>query len=318
MAGETDEPGSLRQVTLQAAGLRDGSDALTSWQNDSEAAFLGLGNSLVRAHARLRQTLDAMAALSEAVLDRSGDEAITTLRSMAELSGALVSDGGERRACLEALRADTHGADGMVAGINRTLRLLHHLAVLARIDAETGRNAGFAELRAFVSDVASLLERGQETASAMALEIETLATTLQQAWTLENSVGDQNRERITELSSQLQHLAGGLDQHRGETQAAAAEIAHQFDGIWRAVGDVVQRIQFQDAARQRLEHTTAGIERLLLVAERGRLSDAGEPLVPTSRPTRSPPSPGWKPPSCARWRPISSARPQRSALASAP
>jgi hypothetical protein len=281
---ETEDAGAglepIGRSDARLEGLRRAALELATWRRASEGDFLVLGDLVSEAHDRLRRALDAMTALGAAVLAEEGDRAIAVMHALGAEATRLEVLNRERREGLVRLHATAGAMRRVAADIIETLRVLEQLGLLARIDVATLDGADKADLGSFVSEVTNLLIEGRRTADDMARRLGRLDDALGQTTLLAASLDGAHRRSLREIAVRLDGLAGELDAYQRATRVAAAEIGGQFDAIWRAVADVVRRIQFQDAARQRLEHVSAGIERLLHVAERGRLLDDGELLSP--------------------------------------
>lgn len=252
--------------------LRPHAAALRAWDEACERAFLDLGGVLQRAHAGLKEACDAMLAASTALLDHATEEELAALQELAQRLPALLGHEAARGECLDRLAELADRAAGTAGQLLAVLNQLRQLMRLARINVVDLAAAG-GDFAGFIGGVGNLLLAGERTVGEIHRCLAALAGLLA-------AVRAQDRRRIgghahavAGMVARLVEIEGRLRAHRQAAGQAAEVIRGRFEAVRQDVGQAVMRMQFQDAARQRLEHVLDGLVGLERVIEAGRLED---------------------------------------------
>jgi hypothetical protein len=276
-AAEPFHPGAVR-----LARLKSHLSGLKGWQEESEHAFIGLGDALQRLHGQLQEARNIMAHVTGAILDSSTQAIRVAFADLGALATGLAKLDAQRRACSSELCEHIHEASSPCADLDGTLYLLGQLVTLGQINAAMIDVEG-QDFEEFIEEVGRFIDLGRTTVGELRGRLRHLNGLVTHAWVEEHRFAVTGPESLTMVAGRLHEMAERIQAHQDSARVWAEEAGQQFETFQRQVGDMVMGLQFHDIVRQRLEHIGSSIERLLRIVTEGRLSEDGEALSPGRR-----------------------------------
>lgn len=234
--------------------------------SSTEGVFLLVGERLMDLQARTREIAARTACTAELLSNEAG--------SVAVLNDALTATCGtaEDYDVAGALREMQQNAKAIRDAIDRIgslVRTFDVLGVMTRVESARFETAGstFTDL----ADAVGVLSRQiREQVGATAMSAAELTETASRAAAQTRQVAQQRQENLRRLAAQVAVGVARIRERRGAAADAAKVLGARFDGISRAIGDVVAALQGHDIVRQQIEH----------VLESVRSADGADPRLP--------------------------------------
>jgi hypothetical protein len=238
-----------------------------------------LGTELGRTRRQLGRAVDGLGALGASLHDA---EAVAAVEGLAAAAGDAVGLGDLDRARADALQelataaATGGGAAAEMAGAIGSLR---QLDLLARIGAARlgGRHP---EIAALVTDIARLVVRASTAAAEAVGHFKEVGGSVARVRALETRLAASAAGRLGDVADRLAAVARDLQAYQRRTTVVAAAAGAASDQVNAHIGRIITALQFDDIARQRIEHVAHGLERLAVLLARGTLSDEEPPAPP--------------------------------------
>lgn len=151
------------------------------------------------------------------------------------------------------------------ARANRTFRLL---GLYVRVEASRLRGEG-AEFGSLADDIAALASGIDESAGSLERDSRRAAGELESGRARLRQLGAEQAEESGKMLDSAAEEIRALSGRAGLAEGAARLLAEGCGRLRDEVARIVNSLQFQDIARQRLEHVCEGVERLLEGLRRG-------------------------------------------------
>lgn len=249
---------------VQARVIETLSREVTIASDDVETHTLDLGKRFrTLAEAALTQTqrvklLSAIATVIEI------DGAEVALTDIAGLLGSALDDVAAKTSALNAnsqavvtafdeVKENLDTIEGCVGQINAINRQTNFLALNAAIEAVRAGAAG-ATFKVVASEMRDLSTSTHDLAGSMGREIATVIDSLRGAHATLQSVTGSDLSGNMAAKRQLTLLVEAMHARDSRVGAVVADTSAAAGTISREIGSIVTGLQFQDRAKQRLEH----------------------------------------------------------------
>jgi len=231
---------------------------LAGFSGSVENAFLEAGERLMSLQLQAREISSQTTSVAELLSNDGG--------SLAVLDAVLQTAGEDRQdhEIVESVGVVQKSAQAIHRALESFDRLVNTFDVLgmmtriesARFETSGGTFVGLANA------VMSLSRQIREHIGATANSAHALLETASQAGEEVRRVAQIRRENLGPLARQtgvsIQEIAG----RRGRAAQANTQLAARFEGVARAIGDLVEALQSHDIVRQQIEHALEALHRL--------------------------------------------------------
>lgn len=237
-------------------------EILRGFNQQSEGGFLKLGETLREVAGLARRLAECASELAGAGGVMRYREAVGEFEALSRELGAIrrgTERHGEVIERIAGLARAFRGPALEFARANRTFRLL---GLYVRVEASRLRGEG-GEFASLADDIAALASGIDESAGNLERDSRRAAGELQSGRTMLRELGlEQTAESGKILDSAAEEIHA-LSGRAGLAEGAARVLAEGCGRLRDEVARIVNSLQFQDIARQRLEHVCEGVERLL-------------------------------------------------------
>jgi hypothetical protein len=269
-----------QQGRALSEGFADRVNAVQRWSLAFETEFLRVGQDLIEMAERLRSARDANLAIAQAVLGPPAEAASAALIQAADALERLSRREEACRAGLSQLHSGAWPPLRCMGTVADAFARLRQLIVVAQVEVARLQGPGQAELDVFVRALVSQVSQGRATVDAMLTKLQGLGSRLGEAVRLDATLGTRRGRSLPAVREQLLAACESFGKHREKTRQIAVDDARLFETVWRAVSDIVARIQFQDQARQRWGHIRAAAIQVESLLEDGTMEGFNEALSP--------------------------------------
>ena len=239
---------------------------LRTLNQHTDKEFGNLGNKLVEASGKAKMIVEQSSAAAAALADEEFCQNLAALSGIPALVEALPRSHvmaetrlGEMLAHLETCRRLVNGFPHVVIG-------LKVLAQQMRTEAAWIHEAEV-DFAAVAEDVGRLAVNIDERSQGIGDSADSLIDLIHRA---QRQLLALSHDQDAELSSLLIQSRESIDMlaNAGADSARAAEaISDHYQGVYTGVSEVVRSIQFQDIARQQLEHVQEGLDEMAKLLE---------------------------------------------------
>lgn len=270
---------SPRMPAAGEADLRPLQAALGTVTEGLAASCATLGAELGQTRRRLGRAVDGLGRLGASLRDAETAAAVEGLAAAAGDAMGLAELDRARAAALQELAAATAAGGAAAAEMAGAIGSLRQLDLLARIGAAKlgGRHP---EIAALVGDIGRLVVRASTAAAEAGHHFKEVDGSGARVRALEAGLAAGAAGRLGDVAGRLDAVARDLRAYQGRTAAVAAAAGEASDRVNAHIGRIITALQFDDIARQRIEHVGHGLERLAALLERGTLSDEEPPAPP--------------------------------------
>ena len=231
---------------------------LAGFSGSVEGVFLQVGERLMHLQVRARE----IAAQASSIADLlSKDEG-----SLAALGEALEAAGGGRQkdgtvGAIQGIQGDAQGICRTVECFGRLVKTFDVLGVMTRIESARFESAG-GNFVVLADAVVVLSGQIREHIGATAVSVKALLETGSGAAEKVRVVAQTRHDNLGPLTRRTSAGIQTLADRRSRAAQANTVFAARFQGVSRAMGDLVSALQSHDIVRQQIEHVVAALSQL--------------------------------------------------------
>jgi len=249
-----------------ASAIRALARALAEPRERIEAAFVAVGGRLTEGAGLLNVLTRLFEALPEALQGAEVEEAGTRLRAVADKAAELSGTFAQEKADLDKLVEVVAAANGPIAELRRTVKMMGIVSVNARVTA-AGIVGDSDDFDVFTTDIATLSDTAGRTIHEFSQVYRQLTVEVGKAASQRARFEAQHADTLSGLAESLRRTIAALDAQRAAAAEGSAETGRVSRQIVGRIGSAVMALQVGDSTRQRLEHVEAGLETLAGLVE---------------------------------------------------
>ena len=249
----------------QARDVSALSKALAKPRQEIEEAFVAVGSRLSEGAAMLNRLTRQFEALPAALQGEEVSEASSQLRDVARTALQLTEDFAKEKADLTRLVEVVSAANGPIAVLRRTVKMIGIVSINARVTA-AGIVGDSDDFEVFTTDISTLSDSARTTIHDFSMVYRQLVAEVDQAASQRDRFDAAHAHTLTELAHNLNETLEALDRQRQSAVESSAETGRVSRQIVGRIGSAVMALQVGDSTRQRLEHVEAGLDCLAEIA----------------------------------------------------
>jgi hypothetical protein len=227
----------------------------------TEQDFLSVGGKLMEFRSAARQISAEMAALTDLISGEQGNKTSGALGRILEHSKAMDEQAEVGGRALGNIRDLACRIPVAFAGLAGRVMLFRTLCTLTRI--ETSRlgsaGSGFEGLAEAVKPLSESIHASGERVLAASSQLQQrIQSALQSGCDLQSR---QLAELRALIDSEMASLRS-FEQRRQQAHEASLQQGRHYEGVCRAIDELVQSLQFHDITRQQIEHVTQSLRQI--------------------------------------------------------